>query len=183
MDQNKPLLTLAQVNEWEARCVVLADSIRVQTEEMNNLARKIERAKAYMELLAAEDEADAEETKLASSVEVPLMEAAEESISGAVLAAVGAMPGSPKPSVIRKWIGTHNPEVAAKLDASPAYLYTTLMRHVRAGRLAKRGKGYRLPTSPLKKGTGGDSTPSDVASPFTPVDARAVEAVAEAGGT
>ena len=181
MDQNKPLLTLAQVHGWEFRVAELAGLIHAYTEEMNALARKIEAAKVFMDPIQVDDGAE-DEAVLASSANTPAMEIAEESISQGVLAAVGAMSGSPKPSVIRKWIATHNPEVAAKLDASPAYLYTTLMLHVRAGRLAKRGKGYRLPTSSPQKGTGGIVTPSGL-NGQTPDDMRAaVTAAPEAGG-
>ena len=182
MDQNKPLLTLAHVRGWEVRVTELAALIRAHTEEMNSLARKIEAAKVFMDPMASGEDGAEDETVLASSANTPAMEIAEESISQGVLAAVGAMSGSPKPSLIRKWIATHNPEVAVKLDASPAYLYTTLMRHVRAGRLAKRGKGYRLPPVSPKGGTGGIVTPSGL-NGQTPDDMRAaVTAAPEAGG-
>lgn len=100
----------------------------------------------------------------------------------AVLVAVGAMKGTPKAAAIRRWISINNPEVAAKLEASPAYLYTTLMRHVRGRRLAKRGKGYRLPISSPKGETGGPVTPSGGLNGSTPNDTHATANGVEAGG-
>lgn len=52
MDQNKSLLVLAQVREWEGRVTELAALIRIHIEEMNGLACKIEAAKVFI------DEAD-----------------------------------------------------------------------------------------------------------------------------
>lgn len=180
MDHDQPLLTVGTVRAWEARLAELGDSIRAQQEEVATLTRKIEAAKVLMEALHmsdAESAFDPSELRAQDDTAAP-----EESISHAVLAAVSAMKGAPKAAAIRAWINTHNPAVGAKLEESPAYLYTTLMRHVRGGRLAKRGKGYRLPQSSPKGETGGVAPPVDsIASPLQ--TSAPLPAAAEAGGT
>jgi len=164
MNYDQPLLTVGIVRDWEARLAELIDSIRAQQEEVIALNRKIDAAKVLMEALPP----SAAEAIIAMPDEKPAeVEIAEASISQAVLAAVGAMKGAPKAAAIRKWISIHNPAVAAKLEASPAYLYTSLMRHVRGGRLAKRSKGYRLHNSSPKGEAGGVTPPADsIASPL-----------------
>jgi len=179
MNYDQPLLTVGIVRDWEARLVELIDSIRVQQEEVIALNRKIDAAKVLMEALPP----SAAESIVAMTDEKPAeIEIAEASISQAVLAAVGAMKGAPRAGAIRKWISTHNPAAGAKLEASPGYLYTTLMRHVRGGRLAKRSKGYRLPNSSPKGETGGVAPPA--ASIASPSETSApIASAAEAGGT
>lgn len=183
MDNNTPLLTLAQVHDWESRVIEIDESIRAQTEERAILFRKIEAAKVFMEFLPPNDDVIIDEEKIGPSPGAPAVEGAEESISGAVLAAMSSMKGAPKAATIRRWIKENNAEVGARLDASPAYLYTALMRHVRAGRLAKRGKGYRLPAVSPKGETGGDVTPSGGLNRLTPnKDTHATANGMEAGG-
>ena len=82
--------------------------------------------------------------------------------------------------VIRYWIAKNNPAVDAKLNASPAYFYTVLVRHTRAGRLAKRSRGYRLPQNSPKGETGGMAPPASLTSPLD--RKRIAPSDAEAGG-
>jgi hypothetical protein len=181
MDDNKPLLTLAQLQSWQARRVEIASVMGALAQEDGVLARKIEAAKIFVDD-AMENDAVFDEELLSSSPDAPTMEVAEANVSRAVLAAVGAMKGTPKAAAIRRWITVNNPEVATKLDASPAYLYTTLMRHVRGKRLAKRGKGYRLPIGSPKGETGGVVTPSDDFNQLTGNEMHATANGVEAGG-
>ena len=179
MDRDKPLATLAKMDEWEARVAEIDASIHAQTEERALLIRKIDAAKVLAEDLPLQKvEAEIE---LPASAEKEIEEVGEDSAAHEILLAVSAMGGAPKPALIRRWIRKHNPALSARLDAHPQYLYTALMRHVRRGRLAKRGNGYRVPPSSLKKGAGGVVTPSDDIH-FTPNDMRAAETAPEAGG-
>ena len=183
MDRDKPLLPLAEIDAWESRVVEIDELIRAQTAERAGLVRKIDAAKVFTETLPAEEKSLATNgVELACEPKAPEMEAVDESLAHEVLAAVGAMKGAPKPALIRRWINQNNPAAGDRLNAHPQYLYTALMRHVRAGRLAKRGNGYRLPISALKKGAGGVVTPSDDLNHFTPNDTRAAQTAPEAGG-
>jgi hypothetical protein len=148
MTNDTPLLTLSQVRDWEARRAELRSLLARNTEELELLTLKIDAAKNLIDLLPVD---------MARSLTEELTESAENStpnskgdnsVSHVVLSAVIAQKGSAKANVIREWISEHHPSVSEKLVANPAYLYTSLMRHVKAGRLAKRGKSYRVPKSP-----------------------------------
>ena len=154
-------------------------------------------AKAFIALLPDDEQVSLEaqaalDAESADVVEAPAGQVAEsmdnsvgapeENISGYVLAAVEAVGGSPKAPAIRQWIAKNNPAIETKLLANPAYLYTVLTRHVVAGRLAKRGKRYRLPSSSPKGEAGGVAPPADsVTSPSTTCGPS--QAAPEAGGT
>lgn len=163
MDFDQPLLTLKTLRDWQSRQAQLVESIRAQQDEVATLTRKIDAAKNLLETLSV---GEGEETRaIGENPAVPAAPdsaLADESMSHAVLAAVGAMKGAPKAAAIKKYIMMHNPAVGAKLDANPAYLYTALMRHVRAGRLVKRSKVYRLPNRSPKGETGGMAPPAPV---------------------
>jgi hypothetical protein len=190
MHADKPLLTFAQMRDWQARADRLAEDIRVKTAELVALTRTVDAAKAYIASLPNDEQISFENGDADAAPDMPPDKhddhdatpgAAEESISGCILAAVAAIGGAPKPTVIRRWIAKNSPAADLKLTAQPAYIYTVLMRHVRAGRLAKRGKGYRLPTS-SPKGEAGGVAPPAVPS-FTDNDTGTVASGAEAGGT
>jgi hypothetical protein len=162
MSSNTPLLTLSQVREWELRKAEIQASIAAQTEEMATLSRKIDAARALMEALSVgEGWSDLPPTlgDGPSQEEAEPQAAPDESISNIVLTAVGAVKAPAKAPAVKNWIVAHHPAVGAKLEANPAYLYTTLTRHVRAGRLTKRGKGYRVVQSSPKGETGGVAPP------------------------
>ena len=163
MDFDQPLLTLKTLRDWQSRQAQLVESIRAQQEEVAALTRKIDAAKNLLETLSVDEGEEARDAKESPSLTfAPDTSPADESISHAVLAAVGAMKAAPKAAAIKKWIMMHNPAVGTKLDASPAYLYTALMRHVRAGRLVKRSKVYRLPNRSPKGETRGMAPPVPV---------------------
>jgi hypothetical protein len=184
MNDAIPLLTVAQIQVWAARRIEIANTLATLEAEDAVLQRKLEAAKVFVDEAMKNDMANQphDEDGLAADPNAPSMEAAEESISHGVLAAVAAMKGAPKAVAIRKWIVTNNPDVAKKLEAHPGYLYTTLMRHVRGRRLAKRGKGYRLPINSPKGETGRAATPPGL-NGHTVNDTRAAsEKAPEAGG-
>lgn len=153
MNNDRPILTLAPlVREWLARISQIDADLRGMTEERDTLIRKVEAAKVLMGGIPEEEGLSVE-----SALEEPQKAAQDghdDSWPSAVLSAVADLGGCPKPALIRRWITKNNPIMAAKLEASPAYFYTVLMRLVRGGRLAKRGKGYRLPTSSPRGETG-----------------------------
>jgi hypothetical protein len=189
MQSDKPLLTLAQMQGWQAQADRLAEEIRGKTAELASLTRRIETAKAFVASLPDDEQVSFEATN--TSISAPsgddgcaeIADTQEDSISGGILAAVAALGGAPKPAVIRRWIAKNNVAVDTKLVARPGYLYTALMRHVRAtpARLVKRGKGYRLPASSPKGEAGGVAPPADsVTSPSTTCGPS--QAAPEAGG-
>jgi hypothetical protein len=181
MDRDKPLLTLAQMDSWVSRVTQLDELISAQTEERAALVRKIEAARAYAELLGLDQDDSMDEADDIGDPTESVPES-EESAAREILAAVGSLKGTPRGTVIRRWIKENNAALDARLTAHPQYLYTALARHVRRGRLVKRGKGYRLPGVSPKRGTGGPVTPSGL-NGQTPNDTRAAETAPEAGGT
>lgn len=151
MTNDTPLLTLSQVRDWEARCVELRLLLTKSTEELDLLTLKIDAARKLIDLLPRDMAFSPSEQPVETAQATPADEQSDESISDVVLSAVVALKGSAKANVVRDWIAKNHPTVSARLDANPAYLYTSLMRHVRGGRLAKRGKSYRIPKlSPAK---------------------------------
>lgn len=182
MDRDKSFHPLTQIDAWESRVAEIDESIRVQTDERVTLIRWIEAAKVIAEFLAPDISRFEHDKSASASVAAPQVANEEDSAAHEILIAVGAMKAPQKPVAIRQWINKNNPALAARLTVHPQYLYTVLTRHVRAGRLTKRGNRYRLPPSSPKKGAGGVVTPSDDLNHFTPNDTRADGTAPEAGG-
>jgi hypothetical protein len=160
-DSDKPLLTFAHLREWQATAAALEQTIEMSQVELAALRRRIDAALALVETLPATEREAAVSQELPSPDAPPLSsdEKEGEAVSPAVLAAVTALKGAPRPRVIRQWIAKNNPQIDAKLRDHPQYFYTVLARHVQGGRLAKRGNGYRLPLSSRKGNPGGSRPP------------------------
>ena len=157
---DKPILTMAQVREWQARSAEIAVAMRAMNEEMAGLARKLEAAKILIGELP--------EMEIAVSTELPPAERGEtepdqthaESLSDAALDAVAALGNVPRPDAIKKWIVESRPAHRERLASSPNYFYTVLIRHVQKGRLIREGNGYRLPTSSPQGEAGAVAAPA-----------------------
>jgi hypothetical protein len=152
MLDNKLILTAAQVQQlrqWQARSAQIETAMSKLRDEAADIARKLEAAKVLMGG-AAEEEVQTSDGVAQEEEGVPIT----------VLRAVGTIGGAPKPAQIRDWIKANVPSAAEKLQRTPTYLYTALLRHSQQGRLIKDGEGYRLPTSSARAGTGGVAPPA-----------------------
>jgi hypothetical protein len=152
------LLTITQVRAWERRLAGIADDIKKLASEADDLSRKLHAARIFMppEIETAEPIAEAKP----SEPEPSSKNESEESLSEAVLDAVGQLGGAPKPMQIRRQIAKTNPALGAKLVTSPNYFYTVLVRHVQRRRLTRQGSGYTLPNDSPNGETGAVAAPA-----------------------
>src|SRR5205814_5269323 len=139
MAQPDILLTMSQVRAWERRLEELEQAAAALVEERNDVLRRLQAARIFMPAATDIEEAGT----AAPEPESPSRSATEENLSEAALEAVRHLDGAPMPMQIRKCIQRLNPALGAKIEASPNYLYTVLLRHVRRGRLIKYGSGYK----------------------------------------
>jgi hypothetical protein len=146
MFHDRPILTLAQVRQWEERSTEIETQMVRLRDEAADLARKLEAARVLMGGVQ-EEEAKASRPDETSS-------SGGDGVPTSVLRAVTALEGSPRPAEIRGWIKANIPTAYEKLQRSPTYLYTALLRHAQQGRLVKEGDGYRLPASSARAETG-----------------------------
>lgn len=133
---DEPILTIAQVMNWQRRMLELTSQVHDLQEEIAGLGRKLDAAKVLMGGLPMVTEAPKGEP---AEIET----ANEENIADAVLTAVDALGDLPSPAQIREWIWKEKPTLVPKMKRSPNYFYTVLLRHVQKKRLIKVGSGYR----------------------------------------
>jgi hypothetical protein len=154
MFHDRPILTLTQVRQWERRLTEIEALTTKLSEEATDLTRKLEAARVLMG-----DVTDGE-TK-ASPAGNGEGVSPDGGVPASVLRAVEALNGTaPKPADLKNWIKVNIPSAYEKLQRSPTYLYTALLRHVQMGRLVKEGDGYGLPTSSAQAETGGVAPPA-----------------------
>jgi len=147
-EHDKPILTLAQVQNWQIRMAEIANSIRAMQEEAADLTRKLDAAKVIMGELPEPHESE-QMTMVEIVPPTPARQASPDatSVTASVVAAVGALGHRAKPPAIRQWISDNRPLASEKLQTTPQYLYSVLKR-LRAGkRLIKERGVYRVPAS------------------------------------
>lgn len=154
--EDRPLLTLAQVREWQARHTEIGREMQTLQAEQGFLARKLEAAKILMGDIPALSEGTADGPNEPHSSE----NVAGTSLADAALQAVEALGNLPRPEAIKAWISERYPDLAEKLKSSPNYFYTVLIRHVQKGRLVREGTGYRLAASSPQGETGAVAAPA-----------------------
>lgn len=152
--RDEPILTLAQVKEWQDQAAELTEKISEMQAQVADITRKLEAAKIIIGSLPPHPQTG---TKPGPA---PAPEA--ESLPEAVLTAIDALGNLPDPSAIREWILKEKPALRAKLKQSPNYFYTVLLRHVQKNRLIREGRGYRRSNASPQRETGAVAAPAVV---------------------
>jgi hypothetical protein len=138
-DFNKPLLTLAQIKEWQERKLHLEREIRARQEEMAGINRKLEAAKEFV--IETPDGSTAED--LFKSLTAP-KKPSEDGLMPLTEAVEQVLTQSPRP-MNRKELK----KALLKLGYAPTrlgnYFYTVLLRLQEQNRITRNGDLFAAP--------------------------------------
>jgi len=152
---DETVLTLSQVRTWQMRQQEIGDTIQALQEEAADISRKLDAVRVIMGALPGNDVARTLAVGEQSPQTAP-ESGREEFFPESLIEAVRTLGGAPRPNEIRTWLCEHGATNAIKTQAGKPYFYAVLMRHARAGRLIRVGKGYSLPKSSAQAETGAD---------------------------
>jgi hypothetical protein len=141
-----PILTRSQVRAWLARKKEIAAEKRALDNEDAILNRKLEAVMVLNDDQPLDNLVDGEVVR----EPLPADDFSKESFPEAVIDAVKALGGTPRPGEIRAWLCENGATIAIRDQAAKPYFYAVLMRHAAKNRLVKVGDGYGLP-APVRR--------------------------------
>jgi hypothetical protein len=134
-----PLLTVGQVQAWEARREEVRKQIEEAQKEFDELTNKLDAASVFVRLGAS-----ASAKVIAPELETP-EPPAKESVGDAIVRAAKHFPSGAPPADIKAQLAASGFDMTA-LNANLGYFYTVLGRLVQRGKLERRRNGhYRVP--------------------------------------
>lgn len=150
-------LTAADLRAWREEQAALLVLIKAKQEELALISRRIELAEQLLALIKNPPDLKFDSvTSISNAMDnngTPQYPTGAELVRSAIEIVLKYSQRYKKTDYIRRQVRT-DPRVRALLDANPNQLYSVMHRMVKAGKLTRTGRGYRLPEPSVDGGVG-----------------------------